>query len=249
MEIAGLDKNKDTVLEIGAGFGFLTQFLAIHSKRVISMELDADLALLAERRMIDHDNVEIYNVDFLKTDLSVFEFDKIVANPPYKISSEILFKILEEKPVESTLTFQKEFVQHVEARPGDRDYSRLSVMVAFHAEVEKGRVFSPHSFYPAPKVDSQVIKLVPHQGNLFASLEQRDAFRIFLKAVFNRKHRKISVNLVSYLKSQGISKQEARMILNEFLGIPRMSNRAANLSPDQLYGLFQQVHPILELGQ
>jgi 16S rRNA (adenine1518-N6/adenine1519-N6)-dimethyltransferase len=249
IEFSNLDKKNDTVLEIGAGLGFLTQFLAVHSKQVISIELDSNLALLAERRMVDYNNVEIINADFLEMNLNNLEFDKIIANPPYKISSKLLFKILEQKAVKSTFTFQKEFVDHLKARPGNRNYSRLSVMVAFHAKVVEGRIFTPKSFYPPPRVDSQVIKLVPLPATIGSplALKNHAEFKNFLRAVFSRKHKKISTNLINYLKSKGKSKQDARKILMEVLDIPDLSKRAAHLSPDRLYRLFEQLGPLLGL--
>ncbi|MHA1167471.1 MAG: ribosomal RNA small subunit methyltransferase A, partial [Candidatus Hodarchaeales archaeon] len=107
VSFSNLKREKDIVLEIGGGLGFLTRLLAEHCLKVISIELDPNLALLLERNMKNRSNVEIINADILKVDLSRLDFNCIVSNPPYKISSPLIFKILSEKPVNTIMTFQK----------------------------------------------------------------------------------------------------------------------------------------------
>jgi len=88
-------KKDDVVLEVGAGFGFLTQLLAAKCKKVIAVELDAPLVTFLKNYLQDLENVELIEGDILKVSLP--RFNKVVAAPPYSISSPLLFRLLENK--------------------------------------------------------------------------------------------------------------------------------------------------------
>jgi 16S rRNA (adenine1518-N6/adenine1519-N6)-dimethyltransferase len=147
----------DTVLEIGPGKGILTKELSERAKQIIAVELDEKLALALEGKF---PNVMIVRGDILKIEWP--EFDKIVSNIPFEISSPLLTRIFEHRKP-ATLMVQKEFAVRLLAKPGNRDYSRLSVACGYHCDAKKLFDLRPGAFRPAPKVSATVVKLVPKE--------------------------------------------------------------------------------------
>ena len=97
--------------------------------------------------------------DFLKIKLP--EFDKVVSNIPYSISSPLTFRLISHGFKSAVLTYQKEFAQRLVAKPGTKNYSRLSVATYYHANAEILETLAPEAFYPSPGVDSAIVKLTP----------------------------------------------------------------------------------------
>ena len=199
---AGELTDSDTVIEIGAGLGYLTDMLAQRAKRVIAVEVDKLLynALVAQfgaacnagvptrkpkpshsdqragywegaefamQKSIDS-RVELLNADILKLEFNLlFESDsapdtyKVIANLPYSITTPILWKLLAHKQQihSCVLMMQKEVAERIVAGPGGKDYGALTIGVGYHAEPTLIATLSPENFYPAPKVDSALLKL------------------------------------------------------------------------------------------
>ncbi len=151
---ASLSRN-DVVLEIGAGDGRLTRVISKYAKKVIAVEKDPALVELAEYNT--GNNVEIIHGDALE--IKFPEFNKIVSNIPYSISSKILEKIFKYKWETAVFTFQKEFALRFFAKPGEKNYSRLTVLVNYYSEPELLEIVSKGKFYPRPKVDSAIVRL------------------------------------------------------------------------------------------
>lgn len=149
---------KDIVLEIGAGDGRLTKFIAKRAKKVIAVEKDRTLAELARYFLQEYeDKVEIVEGDFLEMELP--RFNKIVANIPYSISSKILERIFSCEWELAVMTFQLEFARRFLAKPGERNYSRITLLVNYHAIPEILEVIPKSKFHPRPKVDSVIVRL------------------------------------------------------------------------------------------
>ncbi|MCK4435401.1 methyltransferase, partial [Candidatus Bathyarchaeota archaeon] len=106
-------KQTDVVLEVGAGFGFLTRMLAEKSDRVLAVEADPNLIGVLRRELAGLDNVQIIVGDFLKA--AIPPFNKVVCNPPFSISSPLLFRILERAFDSAVMTFQREFARRLNA--------------------------------------------------------------------------------------------------------------------------------------
>ena len=114
-------KPTEVVLEIGSGLGYLTEALAYKARTIIAVEIDRRLVEILKYRLQDKNNVEIITGDALSIELP--KFDKIVSAPPYKISSPLIFKILEHQFKTAVLILQKEFATRLQASPGETEYS------------------------------------------------------------------------------------------------------------------------------
>lgn len=123
----------DVVLEIGAGTGNLTRALSKHADKVIAIEKDPNLARQLNYT-INTDNVEIIHADALKIEFP--PFNKVVSNLPYQISSPITFKLFKYKFDFAILMYQHEFAKRIVAKPGTKDYSRLTVTTQYFAQTK-----------------------------------------------------------------------------------------------------------------
>ncbi len=169
---------RDVVLEIGAGDGRLTRVIAKYAKEVIAIEKDPALVELARENT--GKNVKVIEGDALKIDFP--EFNKIVSNIPYSISSKILEKIFSYSWDVAVLTFQKEFAFRFFAKPGERNYSRITLLVNYYSEPELLEVIPRTMFYPKPKVDSAIVRLKKKKVK-----EPGKKFWEFVRAVFAHK--------------------------------------------------------------
>lgn len=156
-------KVEDLFVEIGPGEGVLTQRILAVVPRMIAIEIDRDLAALL-RRNPGHDRLDLIEADALTTDFSgVAEGARLIGNLPYNISTPLIFHLCDhaERFRDMHFMLQKEVVDRMAAKPGSSQYSRLSVMTQFWFEVEALFDVPPSAFYPAPKVDSTVVRLRP----------------------------------------------------------------------------------------
>ncbi|MEK7508697.1 MAG: 16S rRNA (adenine(1518)-N(6)/adenine(1519)-N(6))-dimethyltransferase RsmA, partial [Patescibacteria group bacterium] len=154
---------KETVIEIGAGTGVLTEELAKKVGRVIAFEVDKKLAPLLKEKFINQKNVEIINEDILSYKLQVAGY-KLVANIPYNITSAILEKFLsaEHKPSLMVFLVQREVAERATAKAGEMSF--LSVMVQYYGQPKAVARVPAGAFWPKPKVESAILKIsvYPH---------------------------------------------------------------------------------------
>ena len=151
-----------SIIEIGPGMGVLTDHLIPFKKKLKLVEIDFESVKYLNKKYIDL-NENIIEKDFLKINLK--EFDSpigMIGNFPYNISSQILFKMLENKSIVDQLVgmFQLEVAKRVCAPPGSKIYGILSVLVQAFYNTEFLFSLSPNYFSPPPKVNSGVIKLI-----------------------------------------------------------------------------------------
>lgn len=152
------------VLEIGPGMGVLTKYLVEKPIQVTAMDIDQEsIDYLNQHYILD--NLQVVYDDFLKADLSTYFEDRpfaITGNFPYNISSQIVFKMLEQRAQvpEFSGMFQKEVAQRICEGPGSKTYGILSVLVQTFYEAEYLFTVKPGVFNPPPKVDSGVLRLV-----------------------------------------------------------------------------------------
>lgn len=164
-DTAELDENSG-VLEIGPGFGTLTQVLCSRAKKVVAVEVDRSLEIV-HKETLDYDNLKIIYDDFMKVDVDKLikeEFDgldvKIVANLPYYITTPIIMKILEERYKISKIVVmvQKEVAQRLNSTPGSKEYGAITLAVQYRADTNIAMIVPNSVFMPRPKVDSAVIE-------------------------------------------------------------------------------------------
>lgn len=194
----------DIVLEIGAGLGSLTRFLAKVARKVVAVELDNHLLPVLETVLSSEGNVELVYGDILKLEperlISVDQY-LVVANIPYYITSAIFRHLLESKrkPRRIVMTIQREVAQRICAEPGDMSLLALSVQVygkpKIVAKIPAG------AFYPAPNVDSSVIR-VDLYPEPFIIPQLLDNFFRLTKAGFGQKRKMLRKSLAAGLSWQ-----------------------------------------------
>ncbi|AOS96754.1 Ribosomal RNA small subunit methyltransferase A [Microbulbifer aggregans] len=160
-------KEEDRLVEIGPGQGAITELLLKRCPSLTAVELDRDLIPLLKFKFRDYPDFSIIEQDALKFDFGSLAGDdqlRIVGNLPYNISTPLLFHLLgfRGKIRDMHFMLQKEVVDRLSAVPGNKSYGRLSVMVQYHCRVQGLFPVPPQSFRPAPKVDSAIVRLVPH---------------------------------------------------------------------------------------
>ena len=155
-------------IEIGPGFGVLTDELAERAEKVVALEIDERLIPVLKDTMSDHDNIKVINADVMKTDMAKLieeEFGEkpvsIAANLPYYITTPIITMLLESRlPVKNIVVMvQKEVAERISASPGSKDYGALTVMCRYFTRPELVCVVPASLFVPQPKVDSAVLRL------------------------------------------------------------------------------------------
>ena len=202
------DINKDDiVVEIGPGLGFVTEQLVLLAKKVYAVELDEDM--VNELSKINADNLEIIHKDILKTDLSRFGNNiKVVANIPYYITSPILAHLLgevddlENKNRNSisqvVLMVQYEVAKRLTAneKSPSKEFGLLSILAQFWSDVEFIKKVPSRSFFPAPKVDSAIVKLTVRKEPLL-KISNYSFFRKVVKGCFATRRKNIKNSLVN----------------------------------------------------
>lgn len=193
------------VIEIGPGFGVLTQQLALRAKKVVCIELDERLPGVLAVTLHGLDNVEVVTGDVLKTDLNALIAEKfadcedvhVCANLPYYITSPVIMALLESRlPVKAiTVMVQKEAAERMCAPVGSRDSGAVTVAVNYYAEAKKLFEVSAGSFMPAPKVDSAVMRLTVREQPPVAVKDEAFFFKT-VRAAFGQR-RKTASNSVS----------------------------------------------------
>ena len=181
---------RETVVEIGPGLGALTFFLAQNAPQVVALELDQRLLpILTEEVLAGLSNVHVICADVLHFDFMALSRDAghplpVIGNLPYQITSPLLFKLLENKAAVRVLVLmiQQEVGQRLLARPGSKDYGILSVLLGYHFHLERLFILGPGNFYPAPKVNSVVLRLRPRLPELPAADE--NLLKQVVKAAF-----------------------------------------------------------------
>jgi 16S rRNA (adenine1518-N6/adenine1519-N6)-dimethyltransferase len=161
-------KPDDAIVEIGPGLGALTEEILAVNPRLQVVELDRDLIPVLRTKFFNYPEFRIHEADALKFDFSQLMVDRplrIIGNLPYNISTPLIFHLLSQAGVVQDMHFmlQKEVVQRMAAVPGDNNYGRLGIMTQYFCRVQPLFEVGPGAFRPAPKVDSAIVRLVPHK--------------------------------------------------------------------------------------
>jgi len=225
----------DVVLEVGAGFGFLTRLLAEKCGKVIAFEVDPKLIPALHEQLRDLENVELIEGDILKASLPTF--DKVVSTPPYSISSPLLFRLLEQAFKLAVLTFQQEFAERLAASVGSKAYSRLTVATCYRADVELLDHVPRSAFFPSPDVDSTIVRLKPRNEPPFHVDDEAEFFEL-LRSVFTQRNKKLRNAAVHYLLKRRMNKAKAQELADS---LTFHDKRVRELAPEDFGALSNEI--------
>ncbi len=179
-------KKDDIIIEIGPGYGVLTEYLYKYPK-YLAIEIDGDLITKLEEKF---PGIKIVNNDFLKEELSQYGKNvDYIGNLPYYIVSPIIFKIIENGFKEAVFMVQKEVARRMVSEPKNKQYGFLTAFVNYFCEVKLLFNVGRANFYPIPKVDSSVVELQRNQNPYDARFVE------FLKRSFAMKRKMLVNNL------------------------------------------------------
>jgi 16S rRNA (adenine1518-N6/adenine1519-N6)-dimethyltransferase len=206
------------VVEIGPGRGALTARLLERAARVVSIEIDHELAGYLRGRFAADDRLEVVEADVLSVDLAQWGAAPIAGNLPYYIASPILERALRLRPPRAVFLLQKEVARRLVAQPGSRDYGYLTVATAVFAHARMLCEVPPSAFRPPPKVDSAVVEFCPR----VPATPDAEAFLEFAAQCFRYKRKTIRNNLrVVYGKDVVESWPEAALRAEQ-LSLPQL---------------------------
>ena len=163
------------LVEIGPGLGAITEYLIATSGKYDAIELDKDLIEHLNNKFSAYTQFSLYNDDVLKFDLSKLVTNdniRIVGNLPYNISTPLLFKLYKlPNWYDLHVMLQLEVAKRIAAKPGNKDYGRLSIMSQYYCDVTYLFDVPPGAFKPPPKVKSSFIKLMPRVNRPEVNIE------------------------------------------------------------------------------
>ena len=223
---------EDTVIEIGPGIGSLTNELISNAKRVIAIELDANMVDILKSRFGIFKNLEIVYGDILKTNINELIQDeenvKVVANLPYYITTPIIMKLLEErlKLKSITVMVQKEVGERICSSYKDKEYGAITISIQYFTSPSIIIDVPKENFLPSPEVDSCVIKLDLLDKPRVDVNDEKIFFRL-VKGAFSQRRKTIGNSLTCV----GKTKQEIEKILDDLKIDKKL--RAENLSIQQ----------------
>ena len=190
-------------VEIGAGLGALTCKLLPLVKHLDAIEIDRTLIAPLAENCKNLGSLMIHEADALKINLGALQQQqqpmRIVGNLPYHISTPLLFHILHYAHQITDIHFmlQKEVVDRLAATPGSKTYGRLSIMVQYQCEVYSLFHVPPHAFYPQPKVNSAIVKIIPRTIPPYLAKDPV-TFSNIVRAAFNQRRKTLRNSLRDY---------------------------------------------------
>ncbi|NLE08013.1 MAG: ribosomal RNA small subunit methyltransferase A [Dehalococcoidales bacterium] len=219
LETAGLT-GRENVIEVGPGPGVLTEELCLRAGRVAAVELDDNLAAVLKRTLASRDNLTVINRDILKiSPEDIMEEAKIdpssgyrvVANLPYYITSPVLRHFLEaqHKPEMVVVMVQKEVAEEIAAAPGR--LSMLSIGIQLFGKPEIVHHVPAAFFFPVPKVDSAILKIIPYAGTP-VDIPDTEGFFVLVRAGFSVARKQLGNSLANGLRRE---KEEVKRLLEK----------------------------------
>ncbi|MDP3703796.1 MAG: 16S rRNA (adenine(1518)-N(6)/adenine(1519)-N(6))-dimethyltransferase RsmA, partial [Candidatus Omnitrophota bacterium] len=226
---------RDTVVEIGAGLGALTEPMAERVARVIAVDVDRKICALLRERLAQYSNVTVVCEDILEFSWKAHEGSMVVGAIPYHITSTILVALSEHRRVirEAWLILQEEVARRLTASPGTKAYSRLSVLGQYGWDIERVMAIPRSAFFPQPEVDSACLHFRPRLRPAVAVEDELLLFEV-VKAAFAHR-RKTLVNCLSAHTPRLMSRGQAEALLRE-VGLP-VAVRGEQLSLNEFASL------------
>ena len=233
----------NTVLEIGPGMGVLTKYLLKSEAQINVIEIDRDsVAYLNNDFKNEHVKLDTSNTkfkiiegDFLKQDFPTF-FNKkqvaVIGNYPYNISSQIIFKAIENREYIPELSgmFQKEVAKRIAEKEGSKVYGIISVLTQAFFDVEYLFTVPPSVFNPPPKVDSGVIRLI-RKKDFSLSVDEKLFFRV-VKTAFNQRRKMLRSSLKSFKLSDTLKEDAIFAMRPEQLSVSEFIKLTHKIATD-----------------
>lgn len=185
---AELDE-KDKVLEIGSGLGNITQLIDDKCS-VIAIENDTNLVKVLES--LELKRTKIINEDALEINYEQINFNKVIANPPFSISSQLLIELIDKDWKLAVLIFQKELAEKMVVEPGNSEMTHFSFIINYYCDTELKEVIPKTSFTPAPETDSAIVKLAKKNVD-----QKSELFWKVVKSVYQHKNKKLKNALIN----------------------------------------------------
>lgn len=199
------------VVEIGPGPGVLTHKLAGTVAKLVAVEIDRDLAATLKTAFAEKNHVEIHEADALKFDYCTLALKdqslRIIGNLPYNISTPLIFHLFDQAHCIRDMLFmlQKEVVDRICAKPGNKDYGRLSVMAQWQCDVEHLFTVPAGAFTPPPKVESAIVRLKPYQQKPYP-LKDYNRFAQLVQAAFSQRRKTLRNSIKTFMAADQIKK-------------------------------------------
>ena len=231
----------NSVIEIGAGIGGLTEQLAKYSKEVVAYEVDDALIPVLQDNLSEYENIEIIHEDFLESDIETLVHDlyktyggvSVCAHLPYYITTPILFKLFAIEEIEYiTVMVQKEVGDRFVAKENDSEYSALSVEAQYLFDSKKLFTVPARSFNPSPKVDSIIVQFKRKED---VGVKDIDKFFDFVRGCFKQRRKTIYNNLREYDDTLDVDSVLERS------GIDK-KKRAQELTVEELERLYKDIY-------
>jgi 16S rRNA (adenine1518-N6/adenine1519-N6)-dimethyltransferase len=227
--------NESVVLEIGPGYGILTERLASCAEKILAVELDKNLFGYLRDSLKTYTNIELINSDILKFNIAEFIRTNsikrkitLVGNIPYNITTPILEYVFENMDLFNSayLMVQKEVALRLKAKPNTKDYSSLSCFAQFHSNLSVLFQVKRTCFKPVPKVDSCFIKIEPKRmDSELGSLVPKDKALLFriIRTAFGKRRKNILNSLSTILEKKKLESVLSKLRISH-------NSRAENLS-------------------
>lgn len=239
-------RDNEHLVEIGPGEGALTQSLVTSHCRLDAIELDRDLHAHLLAAFSIYPQFRLHSADALK-----FDFDslrrsdtnapetaagklRIVGNLPYNISTPLIFKLLDNAPIIEDMHFmlQREVVERLAASPGSKDWGRLGIMAQYQCDVMHLFDVPPEAFFPPPKVQSAIVRLVPRVNNPYPPCEL-ESLRLVVRSAFAQRRKTLRNNFKDIFDDQqllGLKIEPAAraetLALTDFIGLANLYSTA-----------------------
>lgn len=221
---------KQTFLEIGPGQGALTDQLLNLVHQLTVVEIDRDLVAALKIKYLDNEKIHIINQDALAFQLSSITNHaiRIVGNLPYNISTPLLLHFFQQIQLVQDMTFllQKEVVDRICAEPGNKQYGRLSIISQYYCHCEPLFTVPPEAFYPAPKVQSALVRLTPQDNREAIDISKLE---LVTRTAFNQRRKTLSNTLkkcipIGSIKEAGIdpSLRPEQLSLTDFITLSKL---------------------------
>jgi len=221
VEIGNINKNK-TVMEIGAGYGNLTNTIASKgAKKIFAIEKDKKLVSLLKEKFKNYNNIKIINRDIL----NIIEENKlernviVFGNLPYNISTRILASLILLKKWPPwyeilILMFQKEVAERIMAKTQTKEFGRLSILSNWRLEIKKHFNVSNNCFFPKPKIASTVLSFKPKKNNQFNLKDPKNLEKV-TRILFSNRRKIINKNFNKLFKQNRVVAKNLNINLNQ----------------------------------